>query len=175
MCIQEFPLWIGIWRGGKSRHMSAMSTMSSSEQPSSVSSPLFLELNTVHIWRRRPKMANNAAIQHVIFLFLSRSSVIWRHFEYRSQNSSARCKLIPWLLIERIFLIRTSCQDRSVYARRGAGKPIFLQLGQTNTRREVEGSWVLVEQQLKTHQETGMLEFPLVMMQFFSSGLIMVG
>lgn len=51
----------------------------------------FLELNTVHIWKR-PKTANNAAIQHVISLLLNRNSVIWSHFENRSDKSSPQYK-----------------------------------------------------------------------------------
>lgn len=131
----------------------------------------FLELNTVHIWRR-PKMSNNAAIQHVISLLLNRKSVIWRHFENRSDKSSP-------LQMVRIFLIWTSCQDRSVYAWGGNGEAHRLAVGskkyqQISTEAWVTGSCVVLDK-LNTHQETGMLVFPLVTMQFFSSGLIMVG
>lgn len=35
--------------------------------------------------------------------------------------------------------------------------------------------WTLRERKERTHQETGMLVFPLVTTQFFSSGLIILG
>lgn len=70
-------------------------------------------------------MSNNAAIQHVICLFLNWRSGIQRHFEYRSEKSSTQYKLISLLLMERIFLIRTSCQDKSVYIWRKWGSPSF--------------------------------------------------
>lgn len=157
--------------GGGSRHVSAVSTMSSSEQPSSVPSPLFW-----NIWSR-PKTANNAAIQHVISQLRNRNCAIWRRFGNRSDKSSSRCKLIPWLLMERIFLIRPSCQDKSVY---GCGEAHLCAVGskkqkQSSTEAWVTGSRILVPDKLNTHQETGILVFPLVTMQFFSSGLIMVG
>lgn len=55
------------------------------------------------------------------------------------------------------------------------GKSIFLQSGQMTSNRAVGGTGLLVLDQLNTHQETGTLVFPLVTMQFFSSGLIMDG
>lgn len=57
------------------------------------------------------------------------------------------------------------------------GKPVSLQLGQINTKSEElqETECSVILDRLNTHQETGMLEFPVVRMQFFSSGLIMVG
>lgn len=51
--------------GGGSRHVSAVSTMSSNEQPSSVSSLLSW---TWTLCRRGQKTSNNAAIQHVVSL-----------------------------------------------------------------------------------------------------------
>lgn len=110
--------------GGAGRHMSAVSTMLSSEQPSSVSSPLFWNW-ILCTFRGGQKTSNNAAIQHVICLFLKWRSVIQRHLEYRSDRSSAQYKFMSWLLMERIFLIRPSCQDKSVYIWRKWGRPSF--------------------------------------------------
>lgn len=58
---------------------------------------------------------------------------------------------------------------------REMGKPIFLQSGSDKQCISEAESQETVLDNLKTHQETGTLEFPLVTMQFFSSGLIMVG
>lgn len=72
--------------------------------------------------------------------------------------------------MDRIFLIRPSCQDKSVFGRGEGGdmvKSIFV--------HQAVQHQSLSQRKLNTHQETGMLVFPLVIMQFFSSGLIMVG
>lgn len=55
-------------------------------------------------------------------------------------------------------------------------KFLILAMGSTASKlshRMARQHWALMN--LETHQETGMLEFPLETMQFFSSGLIMVG
>lgn len=42
-------------------------------------------------------------------------------------------------------------------------------------KKQRQHYWTIRDRKESTHQETGMLAFPLVTTQFFSSGLIIVG
>lgn len=87
---------------GKSRHMSTVSTMSSSKQPSSVSSRCYWNW-VLCTFEEAKKTANNDAIQHVIALFLNRNGVPWRILKIgQTIGVEFNNKLTPWLLKGRI-------------------------------------------------------------------------
>lgn len=77
---------------GMGRHMSTVSTMLSSEQPSSVSSPLFWN-RTLCTFGGSQKRLTMLLFSTLFLRRSTESSVIRRHFQNRSDKSSSQCKI----------------------------------------------------------------------------------
>ena len=182
MCIQEFPLWIRIWKrrmgvwwgGGADTWAQCQPCRATSNRrlfPLSFPGPEY----SADEAKKHPTMLLFSTLFHCSATDAARREDIWKIGQI---ESSPRFVLIPWLLMERIFLIRASCRDSECLCmRRKWGSPSSGSRGQTEQHwglSQREGEWRCWTG-WKTHQETGMVAFPLVTTQFFSSGLIMVG
>ena len=145
MCIQEFPLQIRIWKRGEKADTWAQCQPCravSNRQPFPL--PSFLEPCAI---------LGQKLLTVLLFtmLFLhSTTATMWHGdiLKNGSDKSSPQCKLLPWLLMEWIFLIGTSWQDKNVYGCRGMEKLIFVQCEPSQeAKRWYVTSWTLTRKQ----------------------------